>query len=335
MDASRLKSLWRSARDRVKEALSRRERQRFADKAAPGAMPHGRAGRAGDGTSDLLERIPAITYVAEPGANGRWHYVSPRIQEMLGYSQEEWLADPGLWARCIHPEDRAAAIREEERDIKSGSGAPQRTEYRMVGRDGRVRWVIDEASLRTSADGRLLYDGLLIDITEHKWLESRLKFLADHDPLTNLWNRRRFMEELAAEIKRVRRHGQPASFLMLDLDNLKAVNDSLGHRVGDQLIRATARALTERLRETDAVARLGGDEFAVLLRGTGGDRAEAVARELVEAVEARTRELPELEVPAAISVGIADIRPESQSIDRIVDAADLAMYEAKRGKGAR
>ena len=325
---SRLESLWQAARDRVTKTLSRRQRQHLAGEAAPDV----RANHSVDGTSNFLERIPAITYVAEPGANGRWHYVSPRIQEVLGYSQEEWLADPGLWARCIHPDDRAAALQEEERDIKSRSSAPQRNEYRMVGRDGRVRWVIDEASMRTSADGRLLYDGLLIDITEHKWHESRLKFLADHDPLTNLWNRRRFMEELAAEIKRVRRHAQPASLLMLDLDNLKAVNDSLGHRAGDQLIRVTAGALTERLRETDAVARLGGDEFAVLLRGTDGDESKAVAEELVKAVEARTRELPELEVPAAISVGIADIGPDSGGIDRIVDTADLAMYEAKRGK---
>ena len=316
----------------VRAFLTWRSRRSWSGEEAVGPAP-GAAGHTEPDKTEFLERLPAITYVAEPGANGRWHYVSPRIQEVLGYSQEEWLADPGLWARCIHPEDRSRVIDEEERD--SASGGALRTEYRMVARDGRVLWVIDEAVMRVDADGRHLYDGLLIDITEHKRLESRLQFLADHDPLTNLWNRRRFIEELAAEIKRLRRQPQPTSLLMLDLDNLKAVNDSLGHPAGDRLIRATAEVLSERLRETDAIGRLGGDEFAILLRGTGSNEGEALAQQLVEGVRDRARELPENPIDAAISVGLADVRPNADSAEDMLAAADRAMYEAKRKGGDR
>ncbi len=282
---------------------------------------------------ELAERLPAITYVAEPGPEGRWRYVSPRIEQMLGYSQAEWLTDPGLWARCVHPEDRARVVEEEERDVASGE--PVRTEYRMVAKDGRVLWVIDEAVLRVDPDGNPRYDGLLIDISEHKRLESQLQFFAEHDPLTGLCNRRRFVEELTAEIKRLRRQPQPASLLMVDIDNLKAVNDSLGHRAGDRLIRATAEVLSRRLRETDTVARLGGDEFAALLRGTGSEAAENLAGRLVEAVKDRARALPEDGIDAAVSAGLADLRPEVDSPDDTLAAADLAMYEAKRKGGDR
>jgi diguanylate cyclase (GGDEF)-like protein/PAS domain S-box-containing protein len=291
------------------------------------------ATEAQGGERELAERLPAITYVAEPGPAGRWRYVSARIEKMLGYSQAEWLADPELWARSIHPKDRARVVAEEERDVASGDAV--RSEYRMVARDGHVLWVIDEAVLRLDPDGSPRYDGLLIDITEHKRLESQLQFLAEHDPLTGLCNRRRFVEELTAEVKRLRRQPQPASLLMLDIDNLKAVNDSLGHRAGDRLIRATAEALSRRMRETDTVARLGGDEFAVLLRGTGGETAEHLAVKLLDGVRGRLRVLAKDGIDAAVSAGLADLRPEVDSPNDTLAAADLAMYEAKRRGGDR
>ena len=189
--------------------------------------------------AELVERLPAISYIAEPGAEGRWRYVSPQVEDVLGYPPERWVEDPGFWGRHIHPADRARVLDEEERDPGTGG-----TEYRMIASDGRVIWVRDEAVMRTDPDGSPRYDGILTDITERKRFESRLQFFAEHDPLTGVFNRRRFLDELNAEIRRLRRYDQPAALLMLDLDNLKDVNDSMGHRVGDALIRATARILT-------------------------------------------------------------------------------------------
>jgi diguanylate cyclase (GGDEF)-like protein/PAS domain S-box-containing protein len=289
----------------------------------------------------LVERLPAISYVAEPGAEGRWRYVSPQIEELLGYSREEWLADPHMWARCIHPDDRARVLEEEERDTalstdpNPGEAGTAGTEYRMVARDGRVVWVRDEAVLRTDPDGSPRYDGMLTDVTERKRFESRLQFFADHDALTGVFNRRRFLEEFTNEILRLQRRSHPVSLLMLDLDHLKKVNDSLGHAVGDALIRGAAEILTERVRETDTVGRLGGDEFAVILRGATGAHAARVAKELVAAIRERAQAVTGGTIPATASAGVASLRPGIDSPDDTLAAADRAMYEAKRKGGDR
>jgi len=122
----------------------------------------------------LVERLPAITYIAEVGTNGRWHFVSPQIESMLGFSVEEWLADRAIWMRCIHEEDRGIALAAEERVQKTG--ALYQAEYRMRARDGRVVWFRDEANLLEGPEGETpVMQGVLYDITEHKRLEDQLR----------------------------------------------------------------------------------------------------------------------------------------------------------------
>jgi len=281
----------------------------------------------------LVERLPAVSYVAEPGAEGEWRYVSPQLERLLGFSQEEWTRDPTLWARQIHPEDRDRVIEEEERD--SVRGVPLASEYRMITRDGRVVWIRDEGVLRTGQDGRLRYEGMLTDVTERKTFEGRLQFLADHDPLTGLFNRRRFTDELELEIKLMRRDGHPSSLLMMDIDKLKQVNDSLGHQVGDALVRQTAELLRQRLRETDAVGRLGGDEFAVILRGSRLNEAAAVGEDLLERYRARDQVVAGGAVRPTVSLGLTSLRRNFTGAEEALGAADRAMYEAKRTGGDR
>jgi diguanylate cyclase (GGDEF)-like protein/PAS domain S-box-containing protein len=279
---------------------------------------------------ELIGRIPAVVYAAEPGAEGRWLYVSPQIEGMLGYTPEEWQAQPGLWAERVHPDDRARVIEEEAND--EPRRAPDGTEYRMLTRDGRIIWVRDEAVLRRTADGRRQYDGLLTDITERKQHEAKLQFLAESDSLTGVRNRFRFVVELEAEIKRVRRFRQPASVLMVDVNDLKQVNDTLGHGVGDELLRIVGDTLVRRLRDSDTVARLGGDEFAALLRGAGTEETLTVAKELAATIQARARELaPDVE-GAGVSIGVAELRRRFRTADDVLAQADKAMYVAKRGQ---
>jgi two-component system cell cycle sensor histidine kinase/response regulator CckA len=121
----------------------------------------------------LVERLPAITYIAELGTDGPWHYVSPQIQTMLGFSPEDWLADPCNWIHQIHPEDREIAFAaekefQEKRELF-------KAEYRMFARDGKVLWFRDEGVMLPVADGRALMQGVLYDITEHKRLEEQLR----------------------------------------------------------------------------------------------------------------------------------------------------------------
>ena len=281
----------------------------------------------------LVEQLPAVSYIAEPGPKGTWTYVSPQLEGMLGFSQEEWTADPTLWARRIHPEDRDRVLEEEERDAVMG--VPLASEYRMITKDGRVVWVRDEGVLRAAPGETPHYEGMLTNVTERKTFESQLQFLADHDPLTGLFNRRRFTDELELEIKLMRRDGHPSSLLMLDVDDLKRVNDSLGHQAGDALVRETADLLRQRLRETDSVGRLGGDEFAVILRGSRVNEAAAVAQDLLERYRGRETVLPGEPVSPTISVGLTSLRRNFTGAEEALGAADRAMYEAKRTGGDR
>ncbi len=122
----------------------------------------------------LLERVPAILYTAEAGAAGRWQYVSPQIETILGFSPDEWCADPQLWANQLHPVDRDRVIAGEGPFVP-GSQQPGALEYRLHHRDGHVVWVRDDALLLRSEDGKLRWHGVLSDITEHKQAEAELE----------------------------------------------------------------------------------------------------------------------------------------------------------------
>jgi diguanylate cyclase (GGDEF)-like protein/PAS domain S-box-containing protein len=278
----------------------------------------------------LVERLPVVTYVAEPGETGRWLYVSPQIERMIGYTQQEWQDDPLLWARCIHPEDLDRVIEAEMR-IESGERLPA-IEYRMITRGGSIVWVSDDAFLRSAPDedGRWLLDGLLTDITDRKASESQLQHLADHDALTGLLNRRRFIEDLTLELALVRRERRRSSVVVIDIDNFKYVNDSLGHQAGDQLIRSVANVLAGEIREADTLARLGGDEFALLLRGTDENAAIPVTQRLIDAVREHSFTIAPEPVHVTASGGVAPLLGDEETAEETLASADLAMYESKR-----
>ncbi len=120
----------------------------------------------------LVDRIPAIVYEAEIGDEAPWRFVSPRIETVLGYSYEEWIANPGLWDRCLHPEDRERVLAEEREAVPLGVFA---SEYRLRARDGRVVWVADEAEVIPQPEGPALMRGILYDITDRKRIEEGLK----------------------------------------------------------------------------------------------------------------------------------------------------------------
>jgi diguanylate cyclase (GGDEF)-like protein len=173
-----------------------------------------------------------------------------------------------------------------------------------------------------------LLAALVLVWSRHERMQE-LQQQASQDPLTGLKNRRRFGEDLRTELARSRRDDSVGAVLMLDLDNFKQVNDTLGHPAGDRVIAEIAEVLRARMRATDVVARLGGDEFAVALPRCDLDEAENLADAIATAIRLHTPP-GEAAPPITASIGIATFGPQSASYDAVLSAADNAMYEAKR-----
>lgn len=169
----------------------------------------------------------------------------------------------------------------------------------------------------------------VVDMSERRLYLDRLAHLADHDVLTGLANRRRFDNELQRHLDRCRRHGPAGALLLLDLDNFKQVNDSLGHNAGDELLVNIAGLLRRSIRGTDVVARLGGDEFAILL--TDGDQAAAqrVAELVVERIGAHAATLDGVARRVTASVGVVTFVAAFEHSADILALADMTMYDAK------
>jgi diguanylate cyclase (GGDEF)-like protein len=228
-----------------------------------------------------------------------------------------------------HPEDRDSD-REEVEALLAGQTERYSVEQVYFAARGRLIWTKVARSLVRDSDGKPLHFIVHVeDISERKRMESSLQRLADHDSLTDLWNRRRFEEELKRQIGRCRRYAEKAALLLMDLDGFKAVNDSFGHKAGDDLLKLVAAALKRRVRGTDAVARLGGDEFAVLLGKVSPDQASEVAEQLHALVAAASLELADGRVSVTASVGVVFLDERIADAQDAMVRADVAMYDVK------
>jgi diguanylate cyclase (GGDEF)-like protein/PAS domain S-box-containing protein len=420
----------------------------------------------------LIETIPAVTYVAEWDELGSLLYVSPQIEELLGFPAEGWLGETSLWDTQVHPDD-ADRVRAETRYAFREQKAFD-CEYRLIAKDGRVVWVwehdtvirdehgrprltqgiitdvtatrIAEAALaeseernravigaleeglliyghdgqviscnaaavrifgaeseeelmaagmgrgsgrvtmtyedgtpvtrETSTAGRALATGLpqpervvhferddgwevwatvtshplvregesrpygvvsaFTDVTERRRAQEQIAFLAYHDSLTKLPNRALLDEHLSLALARAKRTGQSVALLYVDLDDFKAVNDSLGHAAGDELLRRIAVRLRGVVRSTDLLARQGGDEFLILLTDLERDprlSAEATAKQ-VETALLEPFHLADAEFEVGASIGISIFPDDAADADTLLRHADAAMYEVKQaGRG--
>jgi diguanylate cyclase (GGDEF)-like protein/PAS domain S-box-containing protein len=276
----------------------------------------------------LVEQIPAVTYIDPVDDPDTSLYTSPHIEQMLGYTPQEWQTEK-LWPKRLHPDDRERILAADER-FEAGGGEPFSEEYRLLAKDGSVVWVREEAVLvRDEAGEPLYWQGVFYDLTERKALEERLHYQALHDPLTDLPNRRLFMDRLGQALRRTMRQHNQVAVLFMDLDGFKVVNDSLGHDVGDLLLTVVAQRLRRCLRPEDTLARFGGDEFVVLIEALD-DPAQAV--QVAERITEELRrpfliEARDLYVIASIGISLGDAR--THDTDDLLREADTAMYRAK------
>jgi diguanylate cyclase (GGDEF)-like protein/PAS domain S-box-containing protein len=275
-----------------------------------------RAGREAERRFEIaFDRAPIG--MALVGVDGSVQRVNAALAAITGCSAPELAAL--RHEELLHPEDEDLAA-EAFASLLADDGMA--TELRIVHADGHPVWVALRATIVRDDDGAPVHVLLQVqDITERRSLEDQLRHLADHDALTGLLNRRGVDRALVQQVNRGRRYGAQGALLVLDLDGFKAVNDTLGHGAGDELIVTCARALKERLRETDILGRLGGDEFAVLLPAEGEDEARVVAAKIVALI----REVGGV----TVSVGVTPFGEEASSTSAM-DRADMAMYVAKQ-----
>ena len=168
-----------------------------------------------------------------------------------------------------------------------------------------------------------------LDVTEYKRVEGHLAWLADHDPLTNMFNRRRFSEELEQVLSRAERYRHPGALLFFDLDRFKYINDTSGHQAGDTLLKIVGGMLAQTIRADDITGRLGGDEFAIILPEINADGAIEVAKKVLNQLDQAQLTINNRTHKISASIGIALFPEHGANIHDLLAAADLAMYQAK------
>lgn len=274
--------------------------------------------------------------MAMNSVDGRFLRVNRAMSEITGYSREQLEAT--TYRSITHPDDLARSDHAFG-DILAGRASHYRTEKRYIHAEGHVVPVDLSATVMRDGDGEPLHVLTQVqDITDRKRFEGQLQYLADHDSLTGMFNRRRFEEELSRELASAERYESRVAVLAIDLDDFKYINDSLGHSIGDELIARVGQALRARLRRTDVLARLGGDEFAVILPRVEEAGALEVAESLLEAVG-------EVDLVGlggrgggrvSASIGVAMFAAASSlTAEELLVEADIAMYDAKEAGRAR
>ena len=258
-------------------------------------------------------------------------FFSEQWKQQLGYAADELPDRMEELESRLHPEERDEVLAGLARYIEHPAG-DYRSELRLRHRDGSYRWVVCRAVAETGTDGRAINMlGTHLDVTDLKVAEQRIREAAQHDVLTGLPNRNLVYEYAGHLLAAAKRSQSSGAFLFIDLDRFKPINDLYGHEVGDRLLQEVADRLRQCVRQEDLIGRIGGDEFVIVLPHPGkGHRAATVAQHVLYSI-GRPFEIGGLTLAVSPSIGIAYYPQHGEDADALVRAADIAMYQAKRG----
>ena len=278
-------------------------------------------------------------YAAQASNDGLWEldlrtremYLSARCRDLSGLPQDAAVGTE-QWQAHILPEDVDGVVATFTAALEH-PGRPVQVEYRVRGVDGRARWVLSRGIAVPGPDGRpVRMVGSLADVDTRRELEEQLRQGALYDDVTGLPNRRLFLDRLEAAILQTsRRPDTGYAVIFLDLDGFKLVNDSLGHLLGDELLRTVAERLLTDLRSVDTAARFGGDEFALLLSDPVPEEVLVIARRIQDRIAAPVM-LDGTEVSVTASVGIATSATGYTDAEEVLRDSDIAMYHAKESE---
>jgi diguanylate cyclase (GGDEF)-like protein/PAS domain S-box-containing protein len=257
-------------------------------------------------------------------------YVSPAYERIFGRCADLLLSDCNQWRESVYPDDLEYA----ERSLADVlvKGAVEDREYRIIAADGQVRWLSDKCFINRQAEpGQpVIIVGIAEDITEKKLLETELQRLATTDALTQSSNRRHFFDGAHDEFEKARQQGTPLSFLMLDIDDFKVINDTYGHLEGDNVLQHIADSGRAALRRGDLFGRIGGEEFAAVFPGCTPDMALQVAERLQREIQSLSFNHDGATFGITVSQGLTSLTAEDENIESLFARADAAMYQAKR-----
>jgi diguanylate cyclase (GGDEF)-like protein/PAS domain S-box-containing protein len=273
----------------------------------------------------LFERNLAGVYMATE--RGKVIDCNEACARLFGYAtREEFLHDGGI--EYMHPHERDSIIR---RLREHGTVTNEEVELR--GRDQSSVWALENVRRVVAEDGGpAMLEGILLDIGDRKRAEQEIEFKAYHDALTHLPNRTLFLDRLNIALAQATRNQSCLAVLFLDLDDMKSINDTFGHAMGDRVLKCVAERLCESMRGGDTVARVGGDEFLILLAIGDPSEAEAVGRNILEKLSAPLS-VDNDELYLTTSIGVALYPADGDDAESLIRHADGAMYRVKETGG--
>ncbi|MBK1841680.1 diguanylate cyclase [Azospirillum sp. YIM B02556] len=269
----------------------------------------------------ILEQSPIGVSVSRRD-DGRIIFVNTRFAELIGLSREKLI---GSRARDYYL-DSHQRLRVLER-LRGGGGVTN-MEVQFKRADGSPFWTLFTVN-QAVIQGMPVNLAWIYDYTERRSMEEALRDMASRDPLTGIYNRRFFMDMARAQVARAHRFHEPLSIFVLDVDHFKRINDTFGHATGDDALRMVAAGCQAILREYDVLGRLGGEEFVVVLPGATAEESRVVAERVRRHLARMPIEAPEGTFRLTASIGIAGLEGATDTLERAIHRADLALYRAK------
>lgn len=281
----------------------------------------------------LMDNLPGMAYRCLYDPDWTMKFVSQGCTKLTGYEPDE-LVNNRVTSYAALVSDASNQQLFEQVRVALEKEESFSLEYEVTRKDGSRIWVWERGRGVQEDDGSLHLEGIILDISDRKVLETELEQMATRDPLTGLLNRREMSRVLDEELQRARRYQRPMAVLWVDFDHFKDVNDTYGHAAGDSVFRAISRLLLGSVRSVDSIGRFGGEEFVIVLPEMDLEEAQETAERLRRKVAEEPQPLGNGEaVPLTISVGVAVYPDHGQTASTLCAAADKAMYLAKdRGR---
>jgi diguanylate cyclase (GGDEF)-like protein len=263
-----------------------------------------------------------------PDGHCSFPFISESVRKMYGLTPEDLREDATPFFSFRHPEDAsrlADSISESARALTRWH-----IEYRLIIPGQGIRWRMGDAQPEKLDDGSILWHGFITDITDRKNADERIRHMAQYDVLTDLPNRTLLSDRLQQALATAKREQTRLALLFLDFDKFKPINDSLGHAIGDALLKIAAARMQLCMRESDTIARIGGDEFVVLLPAIETEQDALIVAEKIRLIIEKPFEIEGHVLGISTSIGVAIYPDHGDEEIQLSKHADLAMYYAKQ-----